>query len=106
MNDLAGEPRQSLNLVKGFLPPVELAPGDRFPNFILPDQSGAARFFLERAKGYPALIIGDSDDSGLKALEQAGLSEAGVDAFALVSELPEAAQSRAERLGLGFPLLC
>jgi predicted 2-oxoglutarate/Fe(II)-dependent dioxygenase YbiX/peroxiredoxin len=106
MNDLAIEPGHSFNPNKGFLPPVELAPGDRFPNFVLPDQSGAARSFLERAKGNPILIIGDSDDAGLKALEQAGLSEAGIESFALVSELPEAAAKRAERSSLGFLLLC
>ena len=106
MNDLAVEPGHSFKTTNGFLPPVELAPGDRFPNFILPDQSGSARSFLERAKGNYILIVGDSDDAGLQAIAQAGLAEAGVDCFALVSELPDAATKRAERAKLDFPLLC
>jgi predicted 2-oxoglutarate/Fe(II)-dependent dioxygenase YbiX/peroxiredoxin len=106
MNDLAVQTGHSFSPAKGFLPPVELAPGDRFPNFILPDQSGAARAFLERAKGNPLLIVGDSDDAGLQALEQAGLSEAGVDCLALVGDEPEAARKRAEQAGLAVPLLC
>lgn len=105
MNDLAVEPGHSFKPTGGFLPPTELAPGDRFPNFVLPDQSGAARSFLERAKGNRILIVGDSDDSGLKALQQAGLEHVGFDCLALVSELPEPAARRAAQLGLGFPLL-
>src|SRR5262245_58355602 len=104
MNDLAAQPGHSipghsLTAGPGFLPPVDLAPGDRFPNFVLPDQSDAARSFLERAKGRPLLILGDSDDAGLQALHQAALAEVDVDCFALVGELPDAAAKRAERLG-------
>jgi predicted 2-oxoglutarate/Fe(II)-dependent dioxygenase YbiX len=106
MNDLAVQPGQSINVAKGFLPPVELAPGDRFPNFILPDQSGAARSFLERSKGDHILILGDSDDAGLQAVEQANLSEAGISGMALLQDMPEAAAKRAERLSLSLPLLC
>jgi predicted 2-oxoglutarate/Fe(II)-dependent dioxygenase YbiX/peroxiredoxin len=106
MNDLAIPPGQSFNPAKGFLPPVELAPGDRLPNFILPDQSGAARSFLERAKGNPILIVGDSDDAGLRKLEQAELAAAGIDCFALVADLPDAAAKRASSAGLKLPLLC
>lgn len=105
MNDLAVEPGHSYNTTKGFLPPAELAPGDRFPNFVLPDQSGLARSFLERAKGNRILIVGDSDDSGLKALQEAGLQEVGFDCLALVAEQPDAAAQRAARLDISFPLL-
>src|SRR3954464_3846810 len=105
MNDLAVEPRHSDPANGSFLPPAELAPGDRFPNFVLPDQTGAARSFLERAKGNRLLIVGDSDDPGLQALEQAGLGDAGFDCFALVGEEPEPAAGRAAALKLGFPLL-
>lgn len=105
MNDLAVEAGKSFNTVKGFLPPAELAPGDRFPNFVLPDQSGATRSFLERAKGNRILIVGDSDDSGLKALQQAELREIGFDCLALVSEPSEPAARRAAQLGVTFPLL-
>jgi predicted 2-oxoglutarate/Fe(II)-dependent dioxygenase YbiX len=105
MNDLAVQPGQSFNAAKRFLPPVELAPGDRFPNFTLPDQSGAGRSFLERSKGNPILILGDSDDAGLQALDQANLCEAGLDCMALVHDMPDAAAKRAERLKIGITLL-
>ncbi|WP_395019040.1 2OG-Fe(II) oxygenase family protein [Dongia sp.] len=105
MNDLAVKPGPSTQPGKGFLPPIDLAPGDRFPNFILPDQSGAGRSFLERARGNPILLIGDSDNAGLQALEQANLAAAGVDCMALVQEMPEAAARRAEQFKLGLPLL-
>ena len=111
MNDLAAGPGHSsktdpLKSGPGFLPPTELAPGDRFPNFILPDQSGTARSFLERAKGQPLLVVGDTDDAGLKALQQAGLKEIGFDCLALVAEAPDAAAPRAAKLDTGYPLLC
>jgi predicted 2-oxoglutarate/Fe(II)-dependent dioxygenase YbiX len=105
MNDLAAGPGHSLKTGNGFLPPTELARGDRFPNFILPDQSGAARAFLERAKGRPILIVGDSDDAGLSVLQQAGLKEIGFDLLALVAEPPEPAARRAAKLDIDFPLL-
>jgi predicted 2-oxoglutarate/Fe(II)-dependent dioxygenase YbiX/peroxiredoxin len=105
MNDLAVEPGHSDKRIKGFLPPVELAPGDRFPNFVLPDQSGAARSLLERAKGNRILIVGDSDDAGLKTLQQAALQETGFDVLALVPEIPEAAAARAAKVDVSFPLL-
>jgi predicted 2-oxoglutarate/Fe(II)-dependent dioxygenase YbiX len=89
----------------GFLPPVALAPGDRFPNFILPDQSGQARSFLERANGNPLLILADSDDQGLRSAQQAGLKAIGIDLLALVSDMPDAAARRAAQLGIAFPLL-
>jgi predicted 2-oxoglutarate/Fe(II)-dependent dioxygenase YbiX len=105
MNDLASQPGHSFNTAQGFLPPVELAPGDRFPNFALPDQTGVVRSFLERAKGNRILIVGDSDDAGLKALQQEDLAEAGFDCFALVAETPERAARRVTQLEVGFPLL-
>jgi predicted 2-oxoglutarate/Fe(II)-dependent dioxygenase YbiX/peroxiredoxin len=105
MTDLAAEPKPSSVASQGFLPLFELAPGDRFPNFVLPDQSGGARSFLERAKGNRLLIVGDGDDSGLQALQQAGLKDVDFDVLALVTEVPDAAQRRAEKLGLDFPLL-
>jgi predicted 2-oxoglutarate/Fe(II)-dependent dioxygenase YbiX/peroxiredoxin len=106
MNDLAVEPRHSSKPTKGFLPPAELAPGDRFPNFVLPDQNGEARSFLERSRGLRMLIVGDSDDSGLQALQQAGLKAIGFECFALVSEQPDAAAQRADKLDVTFPWLC
>lgn len=105
MSDLAVEAGPSLKPQQGYLPPVELAPGDRMPNFVLPDQSGSARAFLERAKGNRMLIVGDSDDAGLLALQQAKLSEIGFDCLALVAEPPEPSARRATQLGVDFPLL-
>src|SRR5690349_2109463 len=105
MNELAAAPRRSPAGFEGFLPPVELAPGDRLPNFVLPDQSGSARSFLERAKGNRILIVGDSDDAGLQALQQANLPAIGFDCLALVPEPPEQSARRAAALDVGFPLL-
>ena len=105
MTDLAGKAGPAVNPQKGFLPAFDLAPGDRFPNFLLPDQTGATRSFLERAKGNRILIVGDSDDAGLQALEQAGLGDAGFDCFGLVGEEPEPAAGRAAKLQVTFPLL-
>jgi len=100
------EPKPSFQPATGFLPPCDLAPGDRFPNFVLPDQTGTARSFLERAKGRGLLIVGDSEDSGLQTLQQAGLDAAGFDVLALVAEMPDAAAKRAAKLEISFPLLC
>ena len=90
---------------KGFLPAADLAPGDRFPNFLLPDQSGATRSFLERAKGNPLAVLGDGDDRALQAMQQAGFAALGIDCLALVGDEPEAAARRATGLGVGLPLL-
>lgn len=89
----------------GFLPPVALAPGDRFPNFMLPDQSGRAFSFLDRALGNAIVIVADIDDASLVALERANLKSISVDILALVPELPDRAAKRAARLGIGYPLL-
>jgi predicted 2-oxoglutarate/Fe(II)-dependent dioxygenase YbiX/peroxiredoxin len=106
MTDTAMEMKPSFDPAPALLPRADLAPGDRFPNFVLPDQSGAARFFIERAKGYRMLMIGDSDDAGLQALQQAELKAAGIDVMALVAEMPDAAARRADKLSVTFPLLC
>jgi predicted 2-oxoglutarate/Fe(II)-dependent dioxygenase YbiX/peroxiredoxin len=101
MVEAAGK-KQGAAQVRGFLPLVELAAGDRFPNFLLPDQTGAVRSFLERAKGNPLIVIGDGRDDTLRALA-ATLHDA--DRLALVGDEPEAAAGRAEALGIDFPLL-
>ena len=105
MNDSAANSIPGLPPAKGFLPAHELAPGDRFPNFVLPDQTGAARAFLDRAKGNPTLIVGDSDDAGLQALQAAGLDQGGIDCMVLLGDEPEAAARRATALDVSFPLL-
>jgi predicted 2-oxoglutarate/Fe(II)-dependent dioxygenase YbiX/peroxiredoxin len=97
-----GKTQSGSQAVRGYLPAVELAPGDRFPNFLLPDQSGATRSFLERAKGNPLLIIGDGRDEVLKSLAGKALD---ADCLALVGEEAEPARKRAEALGVAYPLL-
>jgi predicted 2-oxoglutarate/Fe(II)-dependent dioxygenase YbiX len=100
--EATGKSQAGIGAVPGYLPPTELAPGDRFPNFMLPDQTGATRSFLERAKGNPLLILGDGPDDALRALAAAA---ADADHLALVAEEPEAAGKRAEALGIDLPLL-
>jgi len=89
----------------GFLPPVALATGDRFPNFMLPDQSGQTWSFLDRALGRPLLIVADIDDPGLRLLQQSDLPGLGIDVLALAIDKPDALARRAAALEIGFPLL-
>jgi len=89
----------------GFLPSAALTRGDRFPNFMLPDQSGQTWSFLDRAQGKILLIVADVDDPGLRALQQSDLQAIGTDILALVAETPEASARRAAALGIAFPLL-
>jgi predicted 2-oxoglutarate/Fe(II)-dependent dioxygenase YbiX len=100
--DAPGRNKANPESLRGYLPPVELAPGDRFPNFLLPDQTGATRSFLERAKGNPLLVIGDGGDDMLRTL---ATTPRDADILALVGEEPTAAAKRAEMLGIAFPLL-
>ena len=100
-----GKTQSSNPTLRGYLPAVELAAGDRFPNFMLPDQSGATRSFLERAKGNPLLVLGDGRDETLRTLEALRKERPEADCLALVGEEPEAAARRAEALGIAFPLL-
>src|SRR5438477_6939355 len=103
--ETTGKAQPSTEAVRGYLPLVDLAPGDRFPNFTLPDQTGAARSFLERAKGNPLLILGDGRDDTLQTFEATRKERPEADCLALVGEEPGAAAKRAEALGLDFPLL-
>ena len=98
-------PNPGAGRFKGYLPAAELAPGDRFPNFLLPDQSGKVRSFLERAKGNLIVILADGDDAALRALQAVRPQADGVDALAMVAEQPEQAARRAEALGIDLPLL-
>jgi predicted 2-oxoglutarate/Fe(II)-dependent dioxygenase YbiX/peroxiredoxin len=100
--DAPGKTQPSMQAVRGYLPAAELAPGDRFPNFLLPDQTGATRSFLERAKGNPLLILGDGRDDTLRAL---AATPPDADCLALVGDEPETAAQRAAALGVEFPLL-
>jgi predicted 2-oxoglutarate/Fe(II)-dependent dioxygenase YbiX/peroxiredoxin len=100
--DAPGKNKANPESLRGYLPAAELAPGDRFPNFMLPDQTGATRSFLERAKGNPLLVVGDGRDDTLQTL---ATMPAGADILALVGEEATAAAKRAEALGVEFPLL-
>ena len=106
MSDQARQTISPSTSVRSYLPAAELAPGDRFPNFMLPDQSGAMRGFLERAKGNLLAILGDGDDAALQSLGSAEFTGAGIDCLALVGEEPEPAAARAARLAIDYPLLC
>jgi predicted 2-oxoglutarate/Fe(II)-dependent dioxygenase YbiX len=48
-----------------------LEPGDRFPDFGLPDHKGAVRSFYQRARGSGTAIFVDSDDALRTALQSA-----------------------------------
>lgn len=47
---------------------ARLRPGDRFPNFLLPDQTGGARWFVQRALGRGLLVLLDPDDAVMQSL--------------------------------------
>lgn len=89
------------------LPKVELAAGDRFPNFLLTDQDGKARWFLERAKGNPLLLFVDLPDTGIAALRAAAdrFTAAGTDRLAIISGSEVEIAAKAQQLGADFPLL-
>ncbi|MBL8708683.1 MAG: hypothetical protein JNL25_05790, partial [Rhodospirillaceae bacterium] len=86
-------------------PSRELAPGDRFPNFLLPDQTGTVRSFLERAIGHRLLLLIDPDDDTIRAVAGMPLAAAGIDLLAIVPGSPSDAKGRALRCGVDFPLL-
>lgn len=89
------------------LPNVELAAGDRFPNFLLTDQDGKARWFLERAKGNPMLVFVDLSDTDITALSLVGdrFTAAGTDRLAIASGSNAEIAAKARRLRTDFPLL-
>jgi len=64
-------------------PRVALAVGDRAPDFVLPDQSGAFRHFTERARGNPMLLLLVAGD----AAAQAGLVAAAAAAASEIQQL-------------------
>ena len=67
------------------MPRFRLAAGDRFPDFVLPDQADKARHFSERASGRGLAIVLDPDAAviaGLSALA-AACDAAGLDRMAI-----------------------
>ncbi|MDY0882740.1 2OG-Fe(II) oxygenase [Dongia soli] len=90
-----------------FLPPVALCAGDRFPNFFLPDQSGAVRSFIERAKGNAIALFCDPDDELIRQLTAAAkdYDAAALDRMAILGGSEADVATRAERLGADFTIL-
>ena len=90
-----------------FLPPVALCSGDRFPNFLLPDQSGAVRSFVERAKGNAIALFCDPDDDLICRLTMAApdYDAAMLDRIAILGGSEADVTARVERLGANFTVL-
>ena len=63
---MAGEDDRTLTA-----PRPELERGDRFPNFLLPDHTGAVRSFVERARGAGLAVFLDPDAALLAAIREA-----------------------------------
>ena len=89
-----------------------ITPGDRVPNFRLPDQENARRSFYHEMTGGPVLLLVAEDASAsevgasLQVLEKAQgrLSEAGIEVFALLGTEVLAVASAAQSLRLSFPV--
>lgn len=62
---MAGEDDRTLTA-----PRPELERGDRFPNFLLPDHTGAVRSFVERARGAGLVVLLDPDAALLAAIRE------------------------------------
>jgi predicted 2-oxoglutarate/Fe(II)-dependent dioxygenase YbiX len=62
-----------------------LEPGDRFPNFFLPDRTGAVRSFIERAQGAGLAVFLDPDEALLAELRAGAAARraAGLDCITL-----------------------
>lgn len=71
---------------------ARLERGDRFPNFLLPDQTGAVRWFLERARGRGLAVFLDPDQPLMAALTEVAqpYQAAELDCIVLDSEATEA----------------
>jgi predicted 2-oxoglutarate/Fe(II)-dependent dioxygenase YbiX/peroxiredoxin len=71
------------------VPREALAPGDRCPNFVLPDAKGEFRAFYERVRGRPAVMLFVPENAaatllGGFAARAAAFDQAGYDIFAIV----------------------
>lgn len=91
-------------------PQITLAPGDRGPNFLLPDTTGRVWMFYERVRGNPfiLLFVGDAaEPAGREALSAAAALQdryeaAGYDIFAVVIGEAGAAEAAARASGGRF----
>ncbi len=88
-------------------PAHAIAPGDRAPNFVLPDEAGVFRMFYERAKGRPIVLLffpgrrkGRAWKEAKAFADAAGaFADAGIDVFAVTLA------AEGENARLGFPFL-
>lgn len=88
-------------------PAHAIAPGDRAPNFVLPDADGAFRMFYERAKGRPIVLLFFPGGRKGRAWREArafaraadAFAAAGLDVFAVSLAEPKA------NAALGLPFL-
>ena len=69
---------------------ARLERGDRFPNFLLPDRTGAVRSFLERARGLATAIFLDPDQALLATVKELApaYGAAGLDCMVLANDVP------------------
>jgi predicted 2-oxoglutarate/Fe(II)-dependent dioxygenase YbiX/peroxiredoxin len=88
-------------------PTAALLPGDRAPNFSLPDQQDKMRPFYERTLGNPLALLLDPEAAMLAAYAAAGVAfaERGLDILALVPGPVARAAALAAETGAAFPLL-
>lgn len=71
----------------GLMAPTHaLSAGDRTPNFVLPDSTGAFRMFYERVQGRPAVLLFAEDVAAPLTDAVKALAGAGVDVFCIVRE--------------------
>lgn len=88
-----------------------LTPGDRVPNFILPDQTGAHRVFYERVRGGPIALIfypeNEQNQALLEALSESSgqFADLGTHRFIVNRDSLDANARAATASGLDFPVL-
>lgn len=89
------------------IPTTSLTQGDRLPNFLLPDHLGKARWFQERAKGRPMLVLVDPTDESIAALNKLTprFEAGGLDVMSIVGGTESEVAERAQRLGGAMLLL-
>ena len=91
------------------VPREPLAPGDRCPNFLLPDAGNAFHAFYERVRGRPTalLFVSPSDVAVLDAFADAAqrFDKAGFDIFAVLGADVPGVTRESERIGGRLNLL-
>lgn len=90
------------------LPKNAMAPGDRAPNFLLPDQSGKVTMFYDQVTGRPVVLLFAGEfyppllPPALLAFETMAddYAAAGVDVFCICQAKPDAVQTISPRMKL------